>query len=111
MYKLLIVDDEYIVRQGLRKIVPWNAMGVLVAGEAGSVEEAVKTAAEVYPDIIICDIRLPGGEGFEAVKQIQRMIPWAQFIMITAYSDQQYLSSGTRKIFRAVKGDAQRFPC
>ena len=91
MYKLLIVDDEYIVRQGLRKIVPWNAMGVLVAGEAGSVEEAVKTAAEVYPDIIICDIRLPGGEGFEAVKQIQRMIPWAQFIMITAYSDQQYL--------------------
>lgn len=68
MYKLLIVDDEYIVRQGLRKIVPWNAMGVLVAGEAGSVEEAVKTAAEVYPDIIICDIRLPGGEGFEAVK-------------------------------------------
>lgn len=65
MYKLLIVDDEYIVRQGLRKIVPWNAMGVLVAGEAGSVEEAVKTAAEVYPDIVICDIRLPGGEGFE----------------------------------------------
>ena len=47
MYKLLIVDDEYIVRQGLRKIVPWNAMGVLVAGEAGSVEEAVKTAAKL----------------------------------------------------------------
>lgn len=92
MYKLLIVDDEYIVRQGLRKIVPWNAMGVLVAGEAGSVEEAVKTAAEVYPDIIVLRSQAPGGEGFEAVKQIQLNVPvGCSLFMITAYSDQQYL--------------------
>lgn len=91
MLKVLIVDDEYIVRRGLRKIVPWEELDVVIAGEAESVDDAVDTAYKVYPDIVICDIRLPGGEGFALIDEIKKIVPWVQFIMITAHSDKQYM--------------------
>ena len=71
MLKLMIVDDEFIVRQGMRKIIPWEELGISVVGEAENVQEAVDTAAKVFPDIIICDIRLPGGEGFTVIDKIK----------------------------------------
>lgn len=91
MLKVLIVDDEYIVRQGLRRIIPWHELDVAIAGEAECVEDAVDTANKVYPDIVICDIRLPGGEGFVLIDEIKKIVPWVQFIMITAHSDKQYM--------------------
>lgn len=91
MWKLLIVDDEYIVRQGLRQSLPWDEMGIIIAGEAENASDAVKTAKEIYPDIVLCDIRLPGGEGFSVIPRIQTIVPWVQFIMITAYSDKDYM--------------------
>ena len=89
--KLMIVDDEYIVRQGLRKIVPWGELDIEIVGEAESVKEAAEVAGRVYPDIIICDIRLPGGEGFQVIDEIRNIVPWAQFVMITAHSDKEYM--------------------
>lgn len=91
MLKLLIVDDEYIVRQGMRKILPWEEMDVTLAGEAESIEDAVETARRVCPDIVICDICLPGGEGFLLIDEIRRIVPWVQFIMITAHVDKEYM--------------------
>lgn len=91
MLKVLIVDDEYIVRRGLRKIVPWEKLEVVLAGEAECVDDAVDIAFKVYPDIVICDIRLPGGEGFVLIDEIRKIVPWVQFIMITAHSDKQYM--------------------
>ena len=87
MLKVLIVDDEYIVRRGLRKIVPWEKLEVVIAGEAECVDDAVDIAFKVYPDIVICDIRLPGGEGFVLIDEIRKIVPWVQFIMITAHSE------------------------
>lgn len=91
MLKLLIVDDEYIVRQGMRRILPWEEMEVVLAGEAESIEDAIETARRVYPDIVICDICLPGGEGFLLINEMRRIVPWVQFIMITAHSDKEYM--------------------
>lgn len=91
MLKLIIVDDEYIVRQGMRKIVPWDEMNIAIAGEAESVEDATGVAGRVYPDIVICDIRLPGGEGFVLIDEIRKIVPWVQFIMITAHADKEYM--------------------
>lgn len=91
MLKVLIVDDEYIVRRGLRKIVPWEELEAVIAGEAERADEAVDIAFKVYPDIVICDIRLPGGEGFALIDEIRKIVPWVQFIMITAHSDKQYM--------------------
>ena len=97
MLKLMIVDDEFIVRQGMRKIIPWEELGISVVGEAENVQEAVDTAAKVFPDIIICDIRLPGGEGFTVIDKIKEFIPWIQVIMITAHSDKEYMLQAIHK--------------
>ena len=97
MLKLMIVDDEFIVRQGMRKIIPWEELGISVVGEAENVQEAVDTAAKVFPDIIICDIRLPGGEGFTVIDKIKKFIPWIQVIMITAHSDKEYMLQAIHK--------------
>ncbi len=97
MLKLMIVDDEFIVRQGMRKIVPWEDLGISVVGEAECVQEAVETAKKVFPDIIICDIRLPGGEGFMVIDEIKKFIPWLQVIMITAHSDKEYMLQAIHK--------------
>ena len=91
MFKLLIVDDEYIVRRGLKTILPWEKINVIIAGEAGTVREAVEVIASVHPDIILCDICLPGGTGFDVVKTARNYIPWVQVIMLTAYSLREYM--------------------
>lgn len=97
MLKLMIVDDEYIVRQGMRKIVPWGEIGIHIAGEAENVQEAVEIARRVLPDIVICDIRLPGGTGFHAVEAIREIVPWVQFIMLTAHSDREFMLQAIHK--------------
>lgn len=89
--KLMIVDDEYIVRKGLRKVIDWNEIGITVSGEADNIRDAIEVARRIHPDIVFCDIRLPGGEGFQIIDSIRDMVPWVQFIMITAHSDRQYI--------------------
>ena len=91
MLKLIIVDDETIVRQGLKKVLPWKELNVRYSGEAENVARAIEVAKEVRPDIVLCDIRMPGGEGFALIEQIQTYVPWVQFIMITAYANLEYM--------------------
>lgn len=59
MYKVVIIDDEPIIVEGLGKSVDWNQFGCAVAGMAGSGEEGIRLIREVKPDIIFTDIRMP----------------------------------------------------
>ena len=88
---LMIIDDENIVRQGIKRILSRDNIGVAVAGEAGTYEEAVSLFKDLRPDIVLCDIRLPGGSGFDIIESVKGIVPWVQFIMISAYSDKNYL--------------------
>lgn len=96
MLRLMIADDEYIVRQGLKKSLPWLQMDVQCVGEADCVSAAIETAREVQPDIVLCDIRMPGGSGLKIIEEVRRMIPWVQFIMLTAYSDRDLMREAIR---------------
>ena len=69
MLRLMIADDEYIVRQGLKKSLPWLQMDVQCVGEADCVSAAIETAREVQPDIVLCDIRMPGGSGLKSSRK------------------------------------------
>lgn len=91
MLKLMIVDDEYIVRSGIRKILPWTELNIVISGEAECVDEAIEVAHDMLPDIVLCDIRMPGSDGFFLVREIRKIIPWVQFIMITAHADRDYM--------------------
>lgn len=90
--KMMIVDDEYIVRRGMKKIIRWDEWNVTIVGEAENANEAIETARRVLPDIVICDICLPGmKDGFDVIEEVRRIVPWVQFIMITAHSDRKHI--------------------
>jgi two-component system, NarL family, response regulator DevR len=86
----MLVDDHEIVRQGLRSLL--EAVGdIEVVAEADNAARAVFLANEQQPDVVIMDVRMPGGSGVEACRAIRDDNPDAQVIMLTSYSDDEAL--------------------
>ncbi|MEV0582239.1 response regulator transcription factor [Nonomuraea sp. NPDC050310] len=96
--RLLIVDDHPVVRQGLRGMLEPEP-GLEVVGEAGSGDEAVVRAAEYDPDVILMDLRMPGGDGVSAIGRILAGGGRARIIVLTTYETDQ-------DIVRAVEAGA-----
>ncbi|MFJ3866588.1 response regulator [Streptomyces nigra] len=81
---LLIVDDHPVVRDGLRGMFA-SAPGFTVLGEAASGEEAVERAAALDPDVILMDLRMPGGGGVAAIARLTRTGARARILVLTTY--------------------------
>jgi DNA-binding NarL/FixJ family response regulator len=92
MIRLLIVDDHELVRAGLRALLA-EARDVEIAGEAGTVAEAVREAARLAPDVVLMDLRLPDRTGLEACREIVSNAPRTRVLFLTSYSDQQAVMS------------------
>ena len=86
--RLLIVDDHNVVRLGLRTLLSRHA-GVEVVGEAGTVAAAVSEAARLQPDVVLMDVRLPDGNGFEACRQIRRSQLETRVLFLTSFADEE----------------------
>lgn len=84
--KILIVDDEQPARDRLRQILE-DEPGYDVVGEAGNGEEALQRAAELKPDVVLLDIRMPGMEGIEAARHLNAMDPAPAVVFTTAYDE------------------------
>lgn len=90
MIKVIIVDDEYYSRKGLRCIIPWENMNCSVCGEATNAYEAIELAKKINPDIIVTDINMPEIDGIEMAKIIKQFLPNVKFIVITGHDEFQY---------------------
>ena len=86
----MLVDDHEVVRQGIRALLE-AAGGIVVAGEAGGVQEAVEVAASVRPDVVIMDVRLEDGSGIEATREIRAARPDTKVIILTSFADDEAL--------------------
>jgi two-component system response regulator DevR len=93
--RLLLVDDSEVVRTGLRALLGDEAALELV-GEAGSVATAVVAASRFKPDIVLMDIRLPDGTGFEACRQILRVLPDTRVLVLTSVVDETLVDEAIR---------------
>jgi len=99
--RVLLADDHRHAREGMREIVSADPSFVVV-GEAASGEEALALAGQVYPELVLMDIHMPGMGGFEAVKAIKSAYPLVKIVMVTVSDDAAHL-------FEALKKGAQGY--
>ncbi|MEI5526724.1 response regulator transcription factor [Streptomyces brasiliscabiei] len=81
---LLVVDDHPVVRDGLRGMFD-NAPGFRVLGEASNGVEAVALTAALDPDVVLMDLRMPGGGGVDAIRELTRRAARAKVLVLTTY--------------------------
>lgn len=96
MYKVIIIDDEPIIAEGLRKSVDWGSFGCAVEGTAFSGEEGLKLIREAKPDIIFTDIRMPGMDGLTMIAAVRSEFPGTQIAILTGYRDFDYAQRAIR---------------
>ncbi|ENH98016.1 hypothetical protein J416_02194 [Gracilibacillus halophilus YIM-C55.5] len=95
-WNVLIADDEWMIREGIRSSIDWAALQMKVVGEAEDGEEAVELAIEYQADIIFIDLNMPIMDGITAMKQIKRTLPHCKMIVISGYDDFRYAQEAIR---------------
>lgn len=93
MIKVLIADDEYIMRQGLKYIINWEDEGFEIVGEASNGQEALKLTQELCPHIVICDIVMPVLDGVDFSQLIHENYPNIQLIILSGYDKFEYVKN------------------
>jgi len=88
--KVLIADDHGVVREGLRTLLERN--GLQVVGEAASGREAVAQTLALQPQVVLLDIRMPDGDGLQALAEIKKQNPQIIVLMLTTYTNPGYLA-------------------
>lgn len=96
MYRVLIVDDEQEIRQGLKLKVDWENLGLRIAGEASNGVEALERLANEAIDIVITDMNMPIMNGMSFLDTCHEQYPSLRFIVITGYEDFQYAKAAIR---------------
>lgn len=97
MYKVLIVDDERLIRVSIRQRVNWEKLGLTVAGMAGNGLEALQFIEQKRPDIVLVDIRMPLMDGLALIKEVRRKdIVGVHFVIISGYNDFDYARQAIR---------------
>ena len=93
MYKVLIVDDHFVVREGL-KLVLETGEHFEVVGEAANGEEALRLVEETKPDVVLMDLNMPIMSGLEAMKQMKERGIAVPIIILTTYNEDELMMQG-----------------
>ncbi len=91
--RVLIVDDHPVVREGIGSMLK-KETDFRVVGEASNGLEALEKARELSPDLVLMDLRMPEMDGVEAISRIRAEKPDIKFIILTTYSDDEYIFKG-----------------
>jgi DNA-binding NarL/FixJ family response regulator len=93
--RLLIVDDQRLMREGLRTLLELE-QGFEIAGEAADGQAALEAYEELTPDVVLMDIRMPGMDGIEATRRLCARWPAARVIILTTFDDDANVFEGLR---------------
>jgi DNA-binding NarL/FixJ family response regulator len=90
MIRLLLVDDQEMFRQGLASLLSLEA-DLEVVGQAGDGQVAIALAAELQPDIVLMDVRMPICDGVAATREIHQRYPWIRILVLTTFDEDEYI--------------------
>lgn len=90
MYKVLIVDDEVMIRNGLYNMIPWKKLEIGDVRTASCAQEALELARETKPDIVLTDICMPEMDGLEMARLMLEFLPDLKVLVLTGYDDFKY---------------------
>jgi len=99
LYKLLLVDDERIIREGITQLVDWDSLGIEVEEATNGVEAYNKVKSDT-PDIIITDIKMPGMDGLELIDKVKEEFPDIIFVILSGYGEFNF---ATRAMQHGIK--------
>ena len=90
MYKVLIVDDERMIREGMKKVIPWPQLEIEEVLTASSGFEALSKLEQEMPDIMITDISMTGMTGLELIERALDVSPELRILVLTGYDSFEY---------------------
>ncbi|WP_239619110.1 response regulator [Cohnella mopanensis] len=90
MIKLMLVDDEPIIRKGIRTSIEWDKVGIEIVGEASNGADAIEKAMQLKPHIVITDIRMPIMDGLALSGQLKNQLPGTKIVILSGYEDFEY---------------------
>ncbi|MCK9478608.1 MAG: response regulator [Firmicutes bacterium] len=90
MLKVLLIDDEKAILDGLKMLIDWNQLGFEIVGAATDGEEGFRLAKELNPNIIITDIRMPNLSGLELITKLKSELYNAKIIILSGYNEFDY---------------------
>jgi len=90
MYKVFLVEDEIVVREGIRNSIPWEKTPYTLIGEAPDGELALSMIQELKPDILITDIRMPFMDGLALSRIIKKSLSWIKIIILSGHDEFEY---------------------
>ncbi|MFT2019279.1 response regulator [Streptomyces sp. 796.1] len=93
--RVVLADDQPLVRAGLRVLMA-DTPDIVVVGEAATGAEAVRLAAEVTPDVVVMDIRMPELDGIEATRRLTADHPGVRSLILTTFDDDDYVYAALR---------------
>jgi two-component system, NarL family, response regulator DevR len=108
--RVFLVDDHEVVRRGVAEVLE-DDPGITVAGEAGSVAEALARVPAVRPDVVLIDMRLPDGSGADLCRELRDRVDGVRCLILTSYSEQEALEAAVRAgaagfLLKQVRGPA-----
>lgn len=96
MYKMMIVDDELLMRVGIRSMLDWEEHGFQVVGEAGNGKEGLEVALATSPDLIITDIKMPVMDGLQFIREISSSLKTCKYVILSNFDEFQYVKEALK---------------
>ncbi|TYP73171.1 helix-turn-helix domain-containing protein [Paenibacillus methanolicus] len=96
MIRVMLVEDEWLVREGLRRMIPWQEQGFEIAGEADNGDAALELFKRLRPDVVFTDIRMPGMDGMTLIAHIRELSPKVPICVLSSHTDFNLVKQGFR---------------
>ena len=91
MYKVLLVDDEYMITEGLKRLIPFDKWDMEVVATTNHADDALDYVREHPVDIVISDVNMPDKTGLEMIGEMKELLPNAYYILLSGYQEFDYV--------------------